>query len=574
MKNLLKYFKGYYKESVLGPLFKLFEALLELTVPLIVAKVVDTGIPSGDTNTILYYIGLMLAVGLIGFAFSITAQYFSAKAAVGYTRQLSEAVFEKILSLSQANVDATSPASLVNRMTSDIRQIQTGINIFFRLFLRSPFIVFGSLILAIQIDARVTMIYLGMIALLFLVVGGILVLTSPMYAQARKVLDRLVQQTREQVKGIRVIRAFRQADREMAEFEETNQTLYKQQLRVEKISILTNPLTYVIVNVALVLVLWQGGTWVFEGQMTQGMLIALVNYLLQILVELVKLTMVISTMNKSMTSAKRVAHVMELDSESSTFDVAQVEAPNMLIQFKDVNFTYPSSQEPVLEQLNFAINKGDFIGIIGSTGSGKSALIELMMKNYDHSSGEIAINGEYLSTDSRHALRQGIAFVPQLASLFKGTVRSNLLLANETATEEAMWRALEVAQASEFLKEKQGLDTPVDAFGRNFSGGQRQRLTLARALVKEAELYIFDDSTSALDYLTEHQFQNALRDAYQDKTILMVSQRTHSVKEAHNILVLDEGQQIGFADHETLLATNEIYREIHQSQQVIEGVTA
>lgn len=570
MKRLLQYFKGYQKESILGPVFKLCEALLELTVPMIVARVIDEAIPSGETSQVLRYIFLMIVVGLVGFILAITAQYYSAKAAVGFTRQLNNDLFKKIMALPQAEVDKNSPASLVNRMTSDTFQMQTGVNIFFRLFLRSPFIVIGSLVMAMQIESRVALIFTTMIILLFVVVGGILKLTSPMFTNVRKRLDHLVQLTRQQVKGMRVIRAFRQEAREIEEFKSTNQHLNHEQLKAANGSVLTNPLTYVIVNICLVLIIWQGSQWVNVGSLTQGGLVALVNYLLQILVELIKLTMVISTMNKAMTSAKRVVEVFNLEDEATTFEQNAVTNPQSLYEFNQVQFYYPNTQAPALEQLNFTINKGDFFGIIGSTGSGKSTLIELLTKNYDPTVGQISVNSQLLKTDTRSELRESIALVPQLATLFKGTVRSNLLLANPDASEEAMWQALKVAQADGFIKEKNGLDTKVEAFGRNFSGGQRQRLTLARALVKEAEIYIFDDSTSALDYLTEANFQKALQEHFADKTIIMISQRPHSVLKANQILVLNEGKQIGLGTHAQLLVECPIYREIDQSQKVAE----
>lgn len=570
MKRLLQYFKGYQKESILGPVFKLCEALLELTVPMIVARVIDEAIPSGETSQVLRYIFLMIVVGLVGFILAITAQYYSAKAAVGFTRQLNNDLFKKIMALPQAEVDKNSPASLVNRMTSDTFQMQTGVNIFFRLFLRSPFIVIGSLVMAMQIESRVALIFTTMIILLFVVVGGILKLTSPMFTNVRKRLDHLVQLTRQQVKGMRVIRAFRQEAREIEEFKSTNQHLNHEQLKAANGSVLTNPLTYVIVNICLVLIIWQGSQWVNVGSLTQGGLVALVNYLLQILVELIKLTMVISTMNKAMTSAKRVVEVFNLEDEATTFEQNAVTNPQSLYEFNQVQFYYPNTQAPALEQLNFTINKGDFFGIIGSTGSGKSTLIELLTKNYDPTVGQISVNSQLLKTDTRSELRESIALVPQLATLFKGTVRSNLLLANPDASEEAMWQALKVAQADGFIKEKYGLDTKVEAFGRNFSGGQRQRLTLARALVKEAEIYIFDDSTSALDYLTEANFQKAVQEHFADKTIIMISQRTHSVLKANQILVLNEGKQIGLGTHAQLLVECPIYREIDQSQKVAE----
>lgn len=570
MKRLIQYFKGYVKESVLGPLFKLCEALLELIVPMLVAAVIDTAIPSKDHSLLLFYIFAMVVVGIIGFTLSLSAQYFSAKAAVGFTKQLNEALFKKIIYLPQSTVDKMSPASLINRVTSDTFQIQTGINIFFRLFLRSPFIVLGSLMLAVQIDVSMTMIFMLMIILLFLSVFGVLKVTTPMFADVRKKLDRLVQHTREQMKGIRVIRAFRQEEREINEFSSINDQINQQQLKVLNISILTNPLTYIIVNSALILVIWQGGKLVNIGNITQGELVALVNYLLAILVELIKLTMVITVINKSFTSAKRVVEVLNMEEEDIQFEGARILDSTILYQFNNTELQYPNTQVPALRALNFSIKKGEFIGIIGGTGSGKSTLIELITKSYDPTGGEIMINQRMLRTNTRQEVRNLISLVPQTVSLFKGTIRSNLLFANPHASEKDMWHALKVAQAEEFVREKEGLDTIVTAFGRNFSGGQRQRLTIARALIKPAEIYIFDDSTSALDYLTEANFQKDLKAYYGDKTIIMISQRTHSVKAADNILVLNEGQQIDFNTHEVLLENCLIYQEIHQSQQVVE----
>ncbi|MBR7928368.1 ABC transporter ATP-binding protein [Aerococcaceae bacterium zg-ZUI334] len=570
MKSLAVFFKGYYKESILGPLFKLFEALLELAIPMILAQVIDTALSSRDTSLIIRYIVLMLILGLIGFVFSITAQYFSAKAAVGFTRQLNERLFEKVLALPKSALDITSPASLVNRLTNDTLQIQSGLNIFFRLFLRSPFIVLGSLIMAVKLEPQVTLVFSSMIILLFMIVGGILYATAPLFTKVRHTLDRLVQQTRQQMKGMRVIRAFRQEQREIDEFQETNSELYRQQLFVTNINLLTNPLTYVVVNIALIVILWQGSHWIHDGVIQQGSIVALVNYLLQILVELVKLTMVVTMLNKSYTSAKRVAEVLNEVDETDTFVNGELTDSQALYQFEHVQFTYPNGQSPALHQLDFSIRSGEFFGIIGGTGAGKSAILELITKTYDTSKGAIAINNQLIDVSTRKSVRNAISLVPQSATLFQGTVRSNLQMAYSQATDEDMWRALTVAQAADFIRSKDGLDTTVTAFGRNFSGGQRQRLTIARALVKPAQIYIFDDSTSALDYLTEARFQQALKEQYGNRTIIMISQRTHSVASADQILVLNEGAQVGLGTHELLLDSCPVYREIHQSQQVKE----
>lgn len=570
MNRLLKYFKGYYGPSILAPLFKLIEALLELAVPMIVASIIDQAIPSGQQGQVLAGIAWMFAFAFLGLVFADSAQYLSAKASVGFTKQMNQDLFAKIVNLDAREIQNQSSSSLVNRMTADSLQVQTGLNIFFRLFLRSPFIVFGAFVMALSISSRVTWIFLGMIVALFLAVGLVVRLSNPRFTLARERLDRLVLLARQQVKGVRVIRAFgRQADEE-AEFVEANQSLYQTNLQANNVSVLSNPLTYTIVNLSLILILWQGGGWVDSGLLKQGELVALVNYLLSILVELVKLAMVVSTMIRTYTSTSRISQVLALEEEGAAFDFLPVEQEDNLIEAQNLSFAFDEKAEPVLSDLNFALRSGSFLGVIGSTGSGKSVLMSLLMKNYDPTGGRLRLNSHRLKVGSRKEWRQGLSLVSQRASLFKGTVRSNLLLANPQASDEEMWQALDVAQAASFVKEKEGLDTPVTTFGRNFSGGQRQRLTLARALLKPAEIYIFDDSTSALDYLTESEFQKALKTHYRHKTIVMVSQRTGSVKEADQILVLEEGQQVGYGRHEMLLETSEVYREIHESQEVKE----
>lgn len=575
MKRLLKYFDGYKLPSFLGPIFKLVEALLELLVPSIVAIVIDVAIPSGNRNNVIQYIVIMFALAFVGLIFSISAQYFSAKAAIGFAENLNHDLFEKITYLSKESVDRISPSSLVTRNTSDTFQIQSGLNTFFRLFLRSPFIVVGSLIMAMNIDLRMTSYFLAMIVILFLIIGSITYFSAPLYAKARKTLDRLVTITSEQIQGIRVIRAFRQGDREFTQFKNENDQLTKDQIKVGFISVLTNPLTYLVVNVTLILVIWQGGNFINEGTLTQGQLVALVNYLLAILVELVKLAMVVMVLNRSIVSAQRVVEVLEIADEEQHFDndapgTTPIQA-NTQIVFEDVIFTYPNNRRPVLEGLNFTVNQGEMIGVIGGTGAGKSALISLLTKTYDPEAGSIWFNDQLLDVSTRNDIRKQISIVPQKATLFQGTIRSNLLVGNPEATEEELWQALDAAQATEFIRQKEnGLDERVEAFGRNFSGGQRQRLTIARALVKPAPILIFDDSTSALDFLTENQFRIALNKYYSDRTIFMISQRTRSIEAADNILVLDSGKQLGFGKHEDLLKSVDVYQEIHQSQQVKE----
>lgn len=571
MKVLWKYFKGYEWVSILGPTFKLVEAILELLIPMLVAKIIDQGVIKQDARVIMYYVLWMIGLGIVGFIFSISAQYFSAKSAIGFTRQLSNDLFKKVMRLPKATIESVGASSLMTRMTSDTVQIQTGINIVFRLVMRSPFIVFGSFIMAMRINHQVSLYFLLMIVILFVVTGTLVKVTDQKYRTIRQKIDYLTKLTTQQVKGIRVIRAFRQEKRELDEFKQENNTLYQQSVSVANWSALVNPLTYSIVNIMLVVVLSVSSRYVNLGILLQGDVVALINYLLAILVELLKLTMVIITVNKSWVSAQRVADILQKSDEAEQFDNGKLAVDNIALVFDKVTFTYPEDQNPVLKQLDFHMENGKNYGIVGSTGAGKSTVLELLMKVVDPTGGTISFNSDLMDVSSRKEIRNVISLVPQKATLLQGTIKSNLLLAYPEATEEEMWRALEVAQAADFLREKEGLETKVSAFGDNFSGGQRQRLTIARALVKPALIYVFDDSTSALDYLTEMNFLRDLKSYLKDKMIIMISQRTHSMTEMDRILVLNEGVQLGFDTHEQLLKSNQVYREIYDSQQIKGG---
>ncbi|AXY24843.1 multidrug ABC transporter ATP-binding protein [Suicoccus acidiformans] len=574
MKRLWQYFEGYRFQSVLGPLFKLTEAIMELFVPIFVARIIDEAIPTGDIMQVLPNIAWMFGIALAGLLFAITAQYFAARAAVGFTRNLSVDLFEKVTKLGRGTRDTLSDASLLTRLTSDTFQVQSGLNTFFRLFMRSPFIVFGSLIMAMQIDLSMTGIFLEMIILLMAIVMGLIYIANPVIAKIRTAFDRLTVLTREQMQGLRVIRAFRQESREVGAFGEQNADLTEQQVKVGDINAWMNPLTYVTVNVALILVIWRGGWNIQVGSLTQGELLALVNYLLSILTELVKLATTIMNMNRSWASAKRLVGILALPDETLSFvnEPNTFDTPDIAFAFEDVTFQYPDAEAPSLEEIAFAVKQGSFFGIIGSTGSGKSTLLKLVTKSFDPSEGHVHFNDQYMDTTSRLALREDISVVPGQVSLFKGTIRSNLAMGKMDATDAEMWQALADAQAKDFVEAlPEGLDAPVAAFGRNFSGGQRQRLTIARALIKPAKLLIFDDSTSALDYVTEANFQQVLHEKYPEKTILMISQRTHSLKRADQILVLEAGRQVGLGTHAELLADNQVYQEIYASQHVEEG---
>lgn len=573
MRELSRYFKGYLKETILGPLFKLFEASLELLVPIIIARIVDTIIPNDDKGSLVLMIGLLFLFAIIGVIVALTAQYFSSKAAVGYTRQLTKDLFKKIMGLSKEDRDKLTTSSLVTRLTSDTYQIQTGINQFLRLFLRAPIIVFGAIIMAFNISPKMTLDFLVMVVILFAIVFAMSHLLNPIYAKIRQATDKIVNMTRQQLEGVRVIRAFGQVDKEEKEFAAANQDYTDLQLKAGRLSSLVTPLTYLVVNSTLILVIWQGNLQIGKGLLSQGMLIALVNYLLQILTELLKMTMLVTSLNQSFISAKRITEVFEKESEDLAMAFEQVSS-DYAVCVDDMSFTYPTAAEPSLSHIGFNLKPGDFLGVIGGTGSGKSTLVDLLVHLYTPQAGSLAIFQNHQSPKTLGQWRSWVNVVPQKAELFQGTIRSNLTLGiNREVSDDELWRALDIAQASDFVSEKEGqLDAVVEAFGRNFSGGQRQRLTIARALVQKAPLLILDDSTSALDYLTEAKLLSAIHEKLSDVTLILISQRTNSLKAADKILLLDKGQQLGFASHEELLADNDVYRAIHYSQHQKEEV--
>ncbi|MFQ7776488.1 MAG: ABC transporter ATP-binding protein [Streptococcus lutetiensis] len=567
MKYLSRYFKGYLKETVLGPLFKLFEASFELLVPIIIARIVDTIIPSNNEVNLVLMIGLLFLFAVVGVIVAITAQYFSSKAAVGYTRQLTKDLFKKIMGLSKEDRDKLTTSSLVTRLTSDTYQIQTGINQFLRLFLRAPIIVFGAIIMAFNISSKMTIDFLVMVAILFVIVFTMSHLLNPIYASIRRATDKIVNMTRQQLEGVRVIRAFGQVDKEEREFAAANQNYTDLQLKAGRLSSLVTPLTYLVVNSTLILVIWQGNIQIGKGLLSQGMLIALVNYLLQILTELLKMTMLVTSLNQSFISAKRITEVFEKESEDLATELEEMTS-DFAVSVNDMSLTYPTAAEPSLSHIDFQLNPGDFLGVIGGTGSGKSTLVELLTHLYTPQEGRLAIFQNQKSPKTLGEWRSWVSVVPQKAELFQGTIRSNLTLGMRgDVSDETLWKALDIAQASDFVSEKEGqLDATVEAFGRNFSGGQRQRLTIARAIVQKAPLLILDDSTSALDYLTESKLLTAIHEQLSDTTLILISQRTNSLKAADKILLLDKGHQLGFASHDELLASNELYRDIHYSQ--------
>ena len=566
LQKLLKYMRGYGKECVLGPLFKLLEATFELLIPLVVAAIVDTGISGGDRGYVMKMCAVMIALGIVGLVCAVTAQYFAARAAVGCSSRLRHAVMEHILGLSYTEIDTLGTSTMVTRMTSDINQVQNGVNLTLRLLLRSPFVVFGAMIMAFTIDFDAALTFAGLIPVLCLVVFGIMLITMPMYKNVQGSLDRVTSATRQNLTGVRVLRAFTMEASEEEAFGKETAQLQHRQHRAGRISNLMNPVTLVLVNLAVVILVQIGAMKVHQGILTQGLVIALYNYMTQILVELVKMANLIISMTKAAACADRVAGVLEIESSQKN---GTVSAKNLkgAVEFRNVTAAYLGAAEPSLEKISFKAESGETIGIIGGTGSGKSTLINLIPRLYDVSSGEVLIDGINVRDYDFCDLRQKIGLVPQKSVLFQGTIRKNLLWGNENATDDELWAALDIAQGREVVKSKElELDAEVSQGGTNFSGGQRQRLAIARALVRRPAILILDDSASALDYATDANLRMAIRSMEHAPTTFIVSQRAASVRYADKILVLDDGMLVGIGTHDELLESCPVYQEVFYSQ--------
>lgn len=567
MRKLLRFLKDYKKESILSPLFKLLEASFELLVPLVMAAIIDTGIGNKDGGFILKMCGILILLALVGLTCSITAQYFAAKAAVGFATKVRHALFDHIQKLSYTEMDTAGTDTMITRMTSDINQAQSGVNMVLRLFLRSPFIVFGAMIMAFTIDVKAALIFVVTIPVLSVVVFGIMIITIPLFRRVQASLDKVLGVTRENLTGSRVIRAFNKEREEIADFDESNEKLTDVQLFVGKISALMNPLTYIIINVALVILIWTGAIQVNIGKISQGEVVALVNYMSQILVELVKLANLIITVTKAIACGNRVQSIFEMETSMVDGNGSKKEDTGYTVEFHNVSMRYKGAGADTLTGIDFKAKPGDTIGIIGGTGSGKSSVVNLIPRFYDVTEGQVMVDGmdvrDYKITD----LRDKIGIVPQKAVLFAGTVRSNLAWGKEDATEEEMQQALSVAQAAEVVDKKDGkLDAEVEQGGKNFSGGQKQRLTIARALVKQPEILIMDDSSSALDYATDAKLRQAIHNMPNRPTVFIVSQRAASIMYADKIIVLDDGTVAGAGTHEELLKDCSVYQEIYYSQ--------
>lgn len=565
MKTLLKLMKRYGKESILAPLFKMLEATFELLIPLVVAAIVDTGIAERDVPFITRMCLVMVALGVVGLVCAVVAQFFSAKAAVGVAAELRHMLMAKVLDLSYTQIDNVGYSTIITRMTSDINQVQTGVNLALRLLLRSPFVVFGAMIMAFTIDFDAALVFAGVIPVLCMVVFGIMLITMPMYRKVQEGLDGVTSATRQNLAGVRVLRAFCKERDEVCSYEACTQELTRRQRLAGRISGLMNPVTFVIVNVAIVALLQVGAIKVDGGILTQGMVIALYNYMTQILVELIKMANLIITMTKAAVCANRIESVLKLEEEP--VEGNSLPAEGGTVEFRNVTATYDGAAEPSLENISFTTKAGQTIGIIGGTGSGKSTLVNLIPAFYNATSGQVLVNGEDVAKLNKDALRSVIGIVPQKAVLFHGSIRENLLWGNENATDEELWQALEIAQAAEVVRGKEGgLDAEVTQGGTNFSGGQRQRLTIARALVRKPSILILDDSASALDYATDAALRGAIHSMENAPTTFIVSQRAASVRFADQILVLDDGLLVGQGTHDALLESCSIYQEIYYSQ--------
>ena len=569
MKHLLSYFKPYIKESFLAPLFKLLEAVFELLVPMVIAGIVDQSIPQKDQGHLWMQMGLLFVFAVIGVLVALVAQFYSAKAAVGFAKELTNDLYRHILSLPKDSRDRLTTSSLVTRLTSDTYQIQTGINQFLRLFLRAPIIVFGAIFMAYRLSPELTFWFLVMVAILSFVIVVLSRLVNPLYSILRKKTDQLVQETRQQIQGMRVIRAFGQEKREIENFQVLNQVYTAIQMKTGYWSSLLTPLTYLIVNGTLLVIIWNGYISIQGGWLSQGSLIALINYLLQILVELIKLAMLINSLNQSYISAKRIEEVFAEKPEDIHSEIQAGKVPGrQVLQVSHLSFTYPDAAQPSLRNLSFDMERGEILGIIGGTGSGKSTLVQVLLGLYPADKGSISLYRDGRSPRNLSEWRSWMAYVSQKVELFKGTIRSNLTLGMEDPiSDQELWQALEIAQAKDFVSDKEGqLDAEIQAGGRNFSGGQKQRLSIARAVLRRAPFLILDDATSALDTITESNLLKAVQDNLPNTSLILISQRTSTLKIADQILLLEKGEQLALGNHEELMETSQVYREINASQ--------
>lgn len=572
MRKLLRYLRNYKKESIIGPLFKLLEACFELIVPLVMANIIDIGIKNQDMPYIWKMGAVLVMFGVCGLTCSLTAQYFAAKAAVGFGTELRHDLFSHIGTLSYTEIDQVGSATLVTRMTSDINQVQSGVNLVLRLFLRSPFIVVGAMVMAFTISVKVSLIFVVAVPLLALVIYGIMAVTIPLYKKVQRGLDQILLSTRENLSGIRVIRAFCTQTEEAKSFSEENNHLVNLQMLVGKISALLNPVTYVLVNVATIAIVWFGGKQVYQGSLSQGEVIALVNYMSQILLALVALANLIVSFTKAIASASRINEVFDLRSNIvDGVQEQQNDGQEEAVRFEHVSMSY-NGKEEAISDISFSVKRGETIGIIGGTGSGKSTLVNLIPRFYDVAKGKIFINGDDVKKYRLEDLRKKIGVVPQKAVLFQGTIRDNMKIGNENATDEMIYHALEIAQAMEVVEKKGGLDGKISQNGKNLSGGQRQRLTIARAIVRAPEILILDDSASALDFATDAKLRKAIAESTDEMTVFIVSQRVSSVMQADQIIVLDDGEMVGIGTHQELLRTCNVYQEICRLQLVQEEV--
>ena len=567
MKELTFYLKKYKKESILAPLFKMIEAIFELFVPLVISGIIDTGIPNSDKGYLLKMGGVLFALAAVGLASSVTAQYFAAKAAIGSAADMRNDLFRHINSFSYTEIDSFGTSTLITRLTNDVNQVQTGINMVLRLFLRSPFIVFGAMIMAFTINIKAALVFTAAIPLLFAVVFGIMFLSIPVYKKIQSKLDKITLLTRENLSGVRVIRAFNREEKEKQEFGETTDELQKLQIFVGRISALLNPVTYVILNLAIAALIWKGAISVNSGVLTQGAVVALVNYMSQILVELIKLSNLIVTINKASAGFKRIRSVMIVSTKMEFPEKsAEKKDSDCAVEFDNVSFCYERSKEPSLENISFRIRKGMTVGVIGATGSGKSTLVNLIPRFYDCTGGEVKLFGNGVKSYSKDDLNALTAVVPQKSVLFKGTLKDNIRWGKEDAADSEIMEAAKIAQCDDIIKVKGGLDFEIEQDGRNLSGGQKQRIAIARAIVKSAEILILDDSMSALDFATDARLRKAIKENTQNTTVFIVSQRASTVKNADIIIVLDDGRLAGIGTDEELFRSCEEYREICLSQ--------